>query len=84
MLDGANVDCNMQWFQNIWQYFVAIVTSPKKLRNKLRREHVKPDVKAGFHIIVTIAENVCEDAEKRILKLLTHRLQVFLVKDQYL
>ena len=41
-------------------------------------------LKPGLHIVVIIAEYACDHAAKRILKLSTHRLQVFLVKDQYL
>ena len=35
-------------------------------------------------MVVRIAEHVYDDASKRILQLLTHRLQVFFVKDQNL
>ena len=38
----------------------------------------------GLHIVVRIAEHACDDASKRILKLSTHRLQIFLVRAQYL
>ena len=41
-------------------------------------------LKPGLHIIVTITENACGDASKRILKVSTYRLHIFLVKDQYL
>ena len=41
-------------------------------------------VKPGLHIVVTIAEHASDDAPKRILKLPTHRLQIFLVKREYL
>ena len=37
-------------------------------------------LKPGLHIVVTIAELASDDAPKRILKLSTHRLQIFLVK----
>ena len=38
----------------------------------------------GLHIVVRIAEHACDDASKRILKPSTYRLQIFLVRDQYL
>ena len=37
-------------------------------------------VKPGLHIVVTIAEHPSDDASKRILRLSTHNLQIFLVK----
>ena len=40
--------------------------------------------KPCLQIAVTIVEHVCDDASKRILKLSGYRLQIFLVKDQYL
>ena len=40
--------------------------------------------KPGLHIVVRVAEHDCDDASKRILKPLTYRLQMFLVRDQYL
>ena len=33
---------------------------------------------------VRVAEHACDDASKRISKLSTYRLQIFLVRDQYL
>ena len=41
-------------------------------------------LKPGLHRVVKIAEHVCDDASKRILKLSKYRLQLFLVKDRYL
>ena len=41
-------------------------------------------IKPGLHIVVTIAKHACDDTLKRILKLSTHRLQVFLVNNRYL
>ena len=41
-------------------------------------------VKPGLHIVVRVAEYAYDDASKRILKPLSHRLQIFLVRDQYL
>ena len=41
-------------------------------------------VKPGLHIVVRVAEHACDDASKRILKPSTYRLQIFLVRDQYL
>ena len=35
-------------------------------------------------MVVWVAEHACNDASKRILKLTTYRLQIFLGKDQYL
>ena len=40
--------------------------------------------KPGPHIVVRIAGHTCDDTSKRILKLSTYRLQIFLGKDQYL
>ena len=41
---------------------------------------VKPDL----HIVVTIAQHACDRVPKRFLKLSTYRLQIFLVKYEYL
>ena len=41
---------------------------------------LKPDL----HIVVRVAEHACDDASKRILKPSTYRLQIFLVRYQYL
>ena len=41
---------------------------------------VKPDL----HIVETIAKHPCDCVLKRVLKLSTYRLQIFLVKDEYL
>ena len=41
---------------------------------------VKPDL----HIIVTVAQHACDRVLKRVLKLSTYRLQIFLVKYEYL
>ena len=41
-------------------------------------------LKPGLHIVVTIAEYACDDVLKRVLKLLIYRLQIFLVKYEYL
>ena len=41
-------------------------------------------LKLGLHIVVRLAEHACDDALKRILKPSTCRLQIFLVRDQYL
>ena len=35
-------------------------------------------------MVVTIAEHDCDYVLKRVLKLLTYRLQIFLVKDHYM
>ena len=40
-------------------------------------------VKPGLHIVLTIAEHAFYFALKRILRLLIHRLQIFLVKYEY-
>ena len=40
--------------------------------------------KPGLHIVVTIAEHASDVAPKRILKLSIHRLQLFIVKCEYL
>ena len=44
----------------------------------------KPVVKPGPLIVVRVAEHACDDASERILKPSTNRLQIFLVRDQYL
>ena len=41
---------------------------------------VKPDL----HIVVTIAQHACDRVLKKVLKLSTYRLPIFLVKYQYL
>ena len=41
---------------------------------------LKPDL----HMVVRVAEHASEDASKRILKPSTYRLQISLVRDQYL
>ena len=41
-------------------------------------------LKPGLHIVARIVEHACDDASKRILKLPTNRLQIFLVRDQCL
>ena len=41
-------------------------------------------LKPGLHIVVRVAEHACDNASKRILKLSTYPLQIFLVKHQYL
>ena len=38
----------------------------------------------GLHIVVRAAKYACDDASIRILKPSTYRLQIFLVRDQYL
>ena len=37
-----------------------------------------------LHIVVTVAEHACDHVPKRVLKLLIDRLQMFLVKYEYL
>ena len=46
--------------------------------------HKKNTIKPCLHIVVRVAEHVCDDASKRILKPSTYRLQIFLARDQYL
>ena len=41
-------------------------------------------VKPGLHIVVTIAQHACDRVLKRVSKLSTYRLQIFLVKYEYL
>ena len=41
-------------------------------------------LKPGLHIVVRVAEHASDDVLKRILKLSTYPLQIFLVKHQYL
>ena len=61
------------WFQH---------NSTKELHNRNRIECT--GLKPGLHFVVTIAEDASYDAPKRILRLSTHRLQIFLVKYEYL
>ena len=42
------------------------------------------NLKPGLHIVVTIAEHACDHVLKKVLKLLIYRLQIFLVKYEYL
>ena len=44
----------------------------------------KIGLKPGLHIVIRVTEHACDDASKRILKPSTYRLQIFLVRDQYL
>ena len=41
-------------------------------------------VKLGFHMVITIAEHACDHVLKRVLKLIIYRLQIYLVKHEYL
>ena len=45
---------------------------------------VRLPLNPGLHIVVAIAEYACDHVLKRILKLLIYRLQIFLVKYEYL
>ena len=48
------------------------------------KDEISSSLNPGLHIVVTIAEHVCNSVPKRVLKLLKYRLQIFLVKDHYL
>ena len=50
------------------------------IRNSSRTRQLKP----GLHIVVTIAEYAPDVAPKRMLRLSIQRLQIFLVKYEYL
>ena len=41
-------------------------------------------VKSGLHIVLTIAQHARDRVLKRVLKLSTYRLQIFLVKYEYM
>ena len=41
-------------------------------------------IKPALHIVVKIEEHACDHVLKRVLKLLTYRLQIFLVKKDNL
>ena len=41
-------------------------------------------VALDLHIVVTIAHHSCDHVLKRVLKLSTYRLEIFLVKYEYL
>ena len=45
---------------------------------------VKSHLNPSLHRVVIIAEHSSDDAPKRILRLSTHRMQIFLVKYEYL
>ena len=70
----------LKTYQNIgtWRDFYLI--GQEKLLMLIMSYFLKP----GLHIVVTVAEHACDDASKRILKLLIYPLQIFLVKHQYL
>ena len=48
------------------------------------KDHFSASLNSGLHIVVRVAEHACDNALKRILKLSTYPLQIFLVKHQYL
>ena len=48
------------------------------------KDEISSSLNPGLHILVTIAEHVCDYVPKRVLKLLKYRLQIFLAKDHYL
>ena len=52
--------------------------------NSTVRGIMKRSLKPGLHIAVRVAEHACDDASKRMLKPSTYRLQILLVRDQYL
>ena len=47
-------------------------------------DYMENRLKPGLHIVGRIAEHACDDASKRILKLSTYRLKIFLAKYQNL
>ena len=47
-------------------------------------DYMETRLKPVLHIFVRVAEHACDDASKRILKLSTYRLKIFLVKYQNL
>ena len=51
----------------------------RSLKTKAYLENLKP----GLHMVVIIAEHA-SDVPKKILRLSVHRLQIFLVKHEYL
>ena len=54
-----------------------------KVKNE-EKDFTLEELKPGLHIVVRIAEHACDYAWKRILKLSTYRLQIFLMRNQYL
>ena len=54
----------------------------QRRKNVLRSFRLYGDqaLKPGLHIVLTMAEHASDDASKRILKLSTNQLQIFLVK----
>ena len=48
------------------------------------KDEVSSSFNSHFHIVVTIAEHICDYVLKRVLKLSDYRLQIFLVKNYYL
>ena len=59
-----------------------ILQFQKENRQSCHTQFIK--VKPGPHIVVTIAEHAYDHVLKRVLKLSTYRLQVLLVKYEYL
>ena len=55
-----------------------------RCKHVLRPLQLYGDQVLSLHIVVTIAEHASDDAPKRILKLSTYRLQIFLVKYECL
>ena len=61
------------------------------VNNQMSRKYEEANIrsylkrfKPGLHIVVRVTEHACDDASKRILKPSTYRLQILLVRDQYL
>ena len=48
------------------------------------KDEISSTFNPGLHIVVTIVEHVCECVQKKVLKLLRYRLEIFPVKDHYL
>ena len=64
--------------KHVLKPMLAILTT--YMETRLKCWNIKP----GLHKVVRVAERACDDASKRILKPSAYRLQIFLVRDQYL
>ena len=85
----------LSYFPKVFGHFESSALIKKKWEGvQPHTKAVKQDVcsqflkvqqsEPGLHIVVTIAEHACDHVLKRILKLPTCRLQIILVKYDYL
>ena len=67
-----------------WRAVICSLGHGRKLMLTILPTIWRPGFKPGLHMVVRVAEHACDDASKRILKPSTYRLQIFLVRNQYL